>query len=38
MCVDEVHVKRLAQEATDWQRYGLKPSGSAILILIYKLK
>ena len=30
MCVDEVHVKRLAQEATDWQRYGLKPSGSAI--------
>ena len=30
MCVDEEHVKRLAQEATDWQRYGIKPSGSAI--------
>ncbi len=30
MCVDEVHVKSLAQEATDQHRYGLKPSGSAI--------
>ena len=30
MCVDEEHVKRLAQEATSWQRYGIKPSGSAI--------
>lgn len=31
MCVDEVHVRHLAQEAAEWQRLGIKPtSGSAI--------
>lgn len=30
MCVDENHVRHLAQEAVEWQRLGLKPSGSAV--------
>ena len=31
MCVDEVHVRHLAQEAAEWQRLGIKPtSGSAV--------
>lgn len=30
MCVDETHVRHLAQEAVEWQRLGLKPSGSAV--------
>jgi serine/threonine protein kinase len=30
MCVDETHVRHLAQEAAEWQRMGIKPSGSAV--------
>ena len=30
MCVDETHVRHLAQEAAEWQRAGIKPSGSAV--------
>ena len=30
MCVDETHVRHLAQEAAEWQKMGIKPSGSAI--------
>jgi hypothetical protein len=31
LCVDEVHVRHLAQEAAEWQRMGIKPtSGSAV--------
>ena len=30
LCVDETHVRHLAQEAAEWQRMGLKPSGSAV--------
>jgi hypothetical protein len=31
LCVDENHVRHLAQEAAEWQRLGIKPtSGSAI--------
>ena len=30
MCVDETHVRHLAKEAVEWQRLGLKPSGSAV--------
>ncbi len=30
MCVDETHVRHLAQEAAEWQRLGIKPSGSAV--------
>ncbi|CAF0834733.1 unnamed protein product [Brachionus calyciflorus] len=30
ICVDETHVRHLAKEAAEWQRLGIKPSGSAI--------
>ena len=30
MCVDETHVRHLAQEAAEWQRLGIKPSGNAV--------
>jgi hypothetical protein len=30
MCVDETHVRHLAQEAAEWQRMGIRPSGSAV--------
>lgn len=34
MCVDETHVRHLAQEAAEWQRLGLKPSGSAVATVL----
>ena len=30
MCVDETHVRHLAAEAAEWQRLGIRPSGSAV--------
>ena len=30
ICVDETHVRHLAQEAAEWQKMGIKPSGSAV--------
>ena len=30
MCVDETHVRHLAQETAEWQRMGIKLSGSAV--------
>ena len=30
LCVDERHVRHLAKEAAEWQRLGIKPSGSAV--------
>jgi hypothetical protein len=33
MCVDETHVRHLAQEAAEWQRLGIRPSGSAVATL-----
>ena len=33
LCVDEAHVRKLAADAVDWQRMGLKLPGSAGKIL-----
>jgi hypothetical protein len=30
MCVDENHVRHLANEAIEWQKMGVKPNGSAV--------
>jgi hypothetical protein len=35
MCVDETHVRHLAAEAAEWQRMGIKPSGSAMATVLH---
>jgi serine/threonine-protein kinase SRPK1 len=36
LCVDEVHVRHLAQEAAEWQRMGIKPTSSSAIANIFK--
>ena len=35
MCVDETHVRHLAAEAAEWQKMGIKPSGSAMATVLH---